>query len=298
MSSDVLAHYDQATQRAAREIIKNYSTSFSLAVNLLKRQTRIDIQNLYAVVRVADEIVDGTASDAGLNRDTIGKALDEYEEKVLAAHSQRFHSDPILHAFANSARRCGFQQEHLRAFFASMRRDLEVSHHDHASFDTYVYGSAEVIGLLCLSAFLVDHPVTAVELEKLEHGARSLGAAFQKINFLRDLGDDASRLGRSYIPNLEGRTPENSDKDTMVAEIRNDLEDARQVIPLLPFSARAGVLTATEFFTTLTDKIDRMNVTELMSTRVSVPRSTKAIILTKAASAAARMSSPARTAQR
>lgn len=278
-SGHFLARYDRMAVHAAHEVIATYSTSFSLATRLLDKRVRTDIRNLYAMVRIADEIVDGTAAAAGCTPAETAAALDGYEKAVLAAPQQRFHVDPVLHAYAGSARRCGFDPGHIRAFFASMRRDLTQSTHDPRSFDAYIHGSAEVIGLLCLSAFLVDHPVTQEERARMENGARSLGAAFQKINFLRDLGEDRDTLGRSYFPGLAENGLTDGDKAELIADIRTDLADAREVIPLLPGSARAGVLAATALFTELTDRIAALPAAELAYRRVSVPRRTKLRIL-------------------
>ena len=177
----------------------------------------------------------------------------------------------------------------MRAFFASMRRDLTQSSHDQGSFDEYVYGSAEVIGLLCLQAFLVDHPVTDAERRRLEGGARALGSAFQKVNFLRDLREDAGVLGRSYFPGVDITSLTEDDKSRLVAEIRDELADAASVIPLLPPTARAGVLAATNLFAELNERIDATPAAELARRRISVPRRTKAAILAKAVARSSRM---------
>lgn len=283
---EFLNRYDRMAVKAAHQVILHYSTSFSLATRLLGKEVRTDIRNLYAMVRIADEIVDGTAEAAEFTPDETAKALDDYERAVLASPGCRFHVDPVLHAYAISARRCQFNPEHVQAFFSSMRRDLNQSTHDEASFDDYVYGSAEVIGLLCLAAFLADHPVTAKERNQMEGGARSLGAAFQKINFLRDLAEDSDTLGRAYFPVLSEHSLSETDKSELIADIRQDLSDARAVMALLPVSARTGVLAATELFTELTDKLDALPATELSRCRVSVPRRTKAMILARAITAA------------
>lgn len=286
--TDFLTRYDHMAIRSAHEVIACYSTSFSLATRLLGKQVRTDIRNLYAMVRIADEIVDGTAAAAGMNPTEITDTLDRYEQAVLASVDTRFHVDPVLHAYALSARRCDFNPDQVRAFFASMRRDLHQSTHDAHSFEDYVYGSAEVIGLLCLSAFLVDHPATPTERNRMEAGARSLGAAFQKINFLRDLAEDSQTLGRAYFPGLETRELSDEHKKELIRDIRQDLSEAHTAIPLLPLSARAGVLAATELFTELTNRLDVLPAAELTRRRVSVPRRTKAAILARALTAAPR----------
>lgn len=287
-----LDRYDRACAKAAQEVILAYSTSFSLATRALAKQVRIDICNLYAMVRIADEIVDGTAAAAGISHEDISAKLDAYERAVLAAPGMRFHTDPVLHAYAMTARRCGFNPEHVAAFFSSMRSDLNQASYDQDGFDDYVYGSAEVIGLLCLSVFLADHPVTDEEREQLTGGARSLGAAFQKVNFLRDLAEDTDVLGRAYFPGLDDCALTEERKVELVADIRRDLADARAVIPLLPMSARIGVLAATELFRELTDRIDKLPAAELSERRVSVPGPTKAALLARAVATAPRLTPP------
>ncbi|MDO5669404.1 MAG: phytoene/squalene synthase family protein [Corynebacterium sp.] len=286
---DYLRRYDRMAVRAAHKVISSYSTSFSLATGLLSPSVRRDIRNLYAMVRIADEIVDGTVEAAGVSHTECEQLLDDYEAAVLAAPQHRFHVDPVLHAYAQTARRCDFDPAHVRAFFSSMRRDLNQSSHDQGSFEDYVYGSAEVIGLLCLQAFLVDHPVSDAERARLEAGARSLGSAFQKVNFLRDLHEDASVLGRSYFPGVDITSLTEGDKARLVAEIRSELIDARSVIPLLPPTARAGVLAATNLFAELNERIDATPAAELLTRRISVPRRTKAAILAKAVARSSRM---------
>ncbi len=286
---DFLDRYDRMSVRASHEVILCYSTSFSLATRLLGKQVRTDIRNLYAMVRIADEIVDGTARAAGLGREEVTATLDDYERAVLAAPGRRFHVDPVLHAYALSARRCGFNPDHVVAFFASMRRDLHQSSHDPRSFEDYVYGSAEVIGLLCLSAFLVDHPVPEEERRRMEGGARSLGAAFQKINFLRDLAEDSGTLGRAYFPGLDAEELTERHKAELIADIRADLDDSRAAIALLPLSARTGVLAATELFGELTDRIEKLPAAQLTEHRVSVPRRTKLTLLARSIATAPRL---------
>lgn len=278
-----LRRYDAMSHAAAGEVIGAYSTSFSLASRLLPARERRDIRNLYAVVRIADEIVDGTAREAGA--DDIEKLLDDYERQVLAAPGTRFHTDPVLHAYAVTARRCGFSREHIEAFFASMRRDLRQTRYSEAELDRYVYGSAEVIGLLCLDVFLADREVAPAQRTEMEDGARRLGAAFQKVNFLRDLSEDTEDLGRSYFQSF-GRIDDKA-KSAIVAEIRADLAAAQHAIGLLPVAVRAAVLAAAKLFGELTDMIDAMPASTLHTTRVSVPAHRKALLTVQAAAQAA-----------
>lgn len=287
---EFLQRYDRTAIRAAREVIDSYSTSFSLATRLLAKPVRTDIRNLYAVVRIADEIVDGATQLAGFTLNDTNKLLDDYEHAVLAAPKTRFHTDLVLHAYAMTARRCHFNPEHIAAFFSSMRRDLQQSTHDRNSFEDYIYGSAEVIGLLCLSVFLVDHPVADADRARMEHGARSLGVAFQKINFLRDLAEDSTALGREYFPELAEHPLSEADKQSLIDDIRHELHTAGEAIPLLPLTSRTGVLGATNLFSELTDRLEALPAEELVRRRVSVPGPVKARILARTVVAAPSLS--------
>ncbi|MDK8797389.1 phytoene/squalene synthase family protein [Corynebacterium sp. MSK044] len=286
MSSDrFLRRYDAMCCDAAAAVMKQYSTSFTMATKLLPGQTKVDIRNLYAVVRIADEIVDGTAQQASVA--DVSALLDAYEVAVLAAPSQRFHSDPILHAYAQTARRCAFDPAHITAFFTSMRRDANQTTYTQNDFDEYVYGSAEVIGLLCLSTFTAGMPFSPAVEAKLAEGARSLGAAFQKVNFLRDIAVDSRELGRSYFPGINPAANQPLDdaaKDAIVADIRADLAVARQSIGLLPRRVRAGVVAAADLFEELTNMIDVTPAAVLATTRISVPRRRKLWLTARAAS--------------
>ncbi len=281
--------YDRMARKASSTVIGTYSTSFSLATRLLGKRERQDIRNLYAMVRIADEIVDGTAAEAGCSDDEIRVLLDEYEEQVLRAPSIAFHSDPVLHAYAGTVRRCGIEEDHVRAFFRSMRRDLTETTYDPDALDEYVYGSAEVIGLMCLSIFLAGHPAGAADRATMTSGARSLGAAFQKINFLRDLAEDTGQLGRTYFDELDGRTLTEPIKEKLLDDIDADLADARVSIPLLPGAARAGVLAATDLFAELSRRLRATPAEQIATSRIRVPGPKKTAIAGRAVVAAARM---------
>ena len=274
-SLSALERYDRSAEAAAAQVMRHYSTSFSLATRLLQPQVRTDIRNLYAMVRTADEIV-----DAGLPPHDAAALLDAYESTVRAAPAQRFHADPIVHAYALSARRCGFEDAHVAQFFASMRCDLTRTAHTQASFNEYVCGSAEVIGLLCLSAFYSGRPYPP----ELDDGARRLGAAFQKINFLRDLHEDTTELGRAYFPTVPDPAHlTEPQKQELIADIRADLKVARAATARLPRGSRAGVAAATALFSELTDRLATTPAADITHTRVSVPPSRKAFLVSRAA---------------
>lgn len=280
-----LSLYDDVAQRTASLVIRRYSTSFGLASRLLGPAVRRDVENIYALVRVADEIVDGGAEEAGLDRVAAGRMLDAYEAETERALAEGYSADLVVHAFARTARAAGFGRELTAPFFASMRADLRETVHDPATFAAYVYGSAEVVGLMCLRVFVGDspRPYAADELAALESGARALGAAFQKVNFLRDLAADSERLGRSYFPGIDVSRLTEDEKIRLLDDIDADLARAAATLPLLPRSSRRAVTLAQRLFAELSRRLRRTPAPELLRTRVRVPDPVKLRIALRAA---------------
>lgn len=280
-----LMQFTRVAERAANQVIDAYSTSFGLATRLLGRRHRQHVRNIYALVRVADELVDGVTAEAGLTPDQQHEALERMITETHRAIEVGCSSDLVIHAFAHTARASGIDESLTEPFFASMRTDLvrhppiptDVARYDAGAHDDYVYGSAEVVGLMCLRVFLRDESVDAAKAEVLERGARMLGAAFQNVNFLRDLQDDTVRLHRSYLGTAERLTDD--DRVAWVRTIRTQLADAAAAIPLLPKNARAAVRSAHALFTELTDRIARTSVEELYRERVRVPDPEKARLI-------------------
>ena len=277
---------------SAAAVMAGYSTSFSMSTRLLGPTVRDDIRNLYAVVRIADEIVDGAAAEAGYTDQQIRQELDCFEREIYRAIDSGFSVNPAVHAFGVTARDCTIDKDHLRAFFRSMRADIDTGVYGEESLDDYIYGSAEVVGLMCLSVFLRGTSPDSTTRQLLENGARRLGAAFQKINFLRDFSEDSKALGRIYF---EGTATSLTDrrKDELVAGIREDLDCAHAAIAYLPYGARAAVLAAHSLFGELTDIIDRMSAEQVMARRASVPEAKKVVLTSIACGKAARMRPPA-----
>lgn len=288
-----LNRYSRAAERAAAQIITSYSTSFGSATLLLGSRHRGHVRNLYALVRVADELVDGVGTEAVLTADAQGSRLDELEAETERAVRTGYSSNPVVHAFATTARAAGIDDSLTRPFFASMRMDLEGSRQDGAApdldtvsawfdaekHDDYVYGSAEVVGLMCLRVFLRDETVSAVDRQTLEHGARRLGAAFQNVNFLRDLADDSQRLGRSYLSDRAVITPEL--QRHWIDVITGQLDDAARAERLLPTDARIGVQCARLLFTRLVRKLERVPAHLLLERRVRVSNPAKALLVAR-----------------
>ena len=268
--------FDDAATAAAGTVMRRYSTSFSRATALLREPDRSAIRTVYALVRVADEIVDGSfdaASAAGRRR-----LLDGLEKTTQEAMATGYATDLIVHAFAATARRCGITADLTRPFFASMRTDLDRADHDEESLARYVHGSAEVVGLMCLRVFLADAPDREERYERLAPGAVALGAAFQKVNFLRDLAADRRELDRAYLPGTAGALTD-ADRDRVLDDIDADLALARSAALALPRRSRRGVLAAHGLFAALSHRLRRTPARVIAVRRVRVPAPAKAAVL-------------------
>ena len=281
-----LAQYTAAAEAACNQVIAQYSTSFGWATKLLSRAIRQPVRNIYALVRVADEIVDGAAAQARAAGGKIdpASALDHYESEVYRALADGFATDLVIHAFANTARDCGFGRELIEPFFASMRADLTQTVHDDESLATYIYGSAEVVGLMCLAAFIRHGEVEYSQDEKLAlaAGARALGSAFQKVNFLRDLAADFNSLGRSYFPGVTAANFTDAQRDSLVAEIDAELAIASKELPHLPRGCANAVAAALLLFAELNHKISKTPAARLAKTRIRVSNPRKIVLIARA----------------
>ena len=280
-----LTLYTEVAEQAASLVIRRYSTSFGMASRLLGPAVRQGVENVYALVRVADEIVDGGADEAGLERQVAARLLNELERDTERSLDEGYSANLIVHAFARTARDAGFGAELTEPFFSSMRMDLSQTEHDEESFRRYVYGSAEVVGLMCLRIFVTDagRAYTDAELATLETGARALGAAFQKVNFLRDLAADVDQLGRSYFPGIDVAELTEPQKRELCDDIDADLAAAAATLALLPRSSRRAVALAHGLFAELSRRIRRTPASTLIHTRVRVPDPVKLRIAAAAA---------------
>ncbi|MDF1477642.1 phytoene/squalene synthase family protein [Leifsonia sp. H3M29-4] len=263
--------YDDVARETASIVIRRYSTSFGLASRLLAPDVRRHVENIYALVRVADEVVDGGAD---IDEPSARRALDALEQETDGAIQLGFSTNLVVHAFALTARETGFGRELTAPFFDSMRMDLQQKVHDPASFERYVYGSAEVVGLMCLRAFLQGGP--AGEYERLSDGARALGSAFQKVNFLRDLAADYEALGRSYFPGVDVAAFDEATKRRLLDDIDADLAVSAAVVPQLPRSSRRAVALAQSLFAELSRRLRATPAEQLVRARVRVPDPVKA----------------------
>ncbi|MEO9321909.1 squalene/phytoene synthase family protein [Nocardioides sp. C4-1] len=272
--------YDEVAEASAAMVIGAYSSSFGAASRLLAPPVRAHVRNIYALVRVADEIVDAPRpGQTALER---AVQLDTLREETLAAIDAGHSSNLVVHAFARTAATCGIGADLVTPFFDSMHRDLEPVEHDHESFAAYVYGSAEVVGLMCLRAFLVDEPDAVALQEACVDGARRLGAGFQKVNFLRDLAEDDALLGRSYFPGIVAARLTDEQRDRLLDDVDADLAAAAAVIGLLPLGSRVAVCAAHDLFAELSARLRSTPAEELRRRRVRVPGPVKARLVTGA----------------
>lgn len=261
--------YTSVSRRVAREVIGAYSTSFGIASRLFSPDIKSPISDIYALVRIADEIVDTYTGEHAR------QYLDELEQEVLRANSSGYSSNLVVHAFAATAREFHIDHQLISPFFASMRMDLEpVTKYDQESYARYIYGSAEVVGLMCLNVFVPD----ADRYLELEPGARALGAAFQKINFLRDMADDYHRLHRFYFPNCTFDLFDDTALRTVVTDIESDLVTARHACRQLPRSSQYAVGLALRYFELLLIQLAQCPVSLIKQQRVRVSSGRKLLL--------------------
>nr|WP_210768714.1 phytoene/squalene synthase family protein [Arthrobacter sp. E3] len=276
-----MQHYSQTASQGAAVVIRSYSTSFGLACRLLGSVERKDIENIYALVRIADEVVDGAAAAAGLNPEQVRLQLDSLERETEQALLGGYSTNMVVHAFAASARRTGIDASLTRPFFASMRTDVSTADHSADTLAEYIYGSAEVVGLMCLKVFQAMDDAPCADEDVLSRAARSLGAAFQKVNFLRDLGDDSADLGRHYFPGVDPAALTEAHKHALLEEIRADLAAAKDGMQFLAPAARRAVSLAHELFLALVERIEHIPAANLVDQRVRVPAYQKVYIAAK-----------------
>lgn len=264
--------YNELSIHTSKTFTKAYSTSFSLGIRLFAKELRDPIYAIYGFVRMADEIVDTWHSVDQK------KQLDNLERDCREAIDANFSANPILQAFANVVNTYNLEYELIEAFLYSMRLDLTQKKYTQSQYEKYIYGSAEVVGLMCLGIFCQGNKS---EYQRLLPGARALGSAFQKVNFLRDLGDDADGLGRVYFPDIELKNFNETDKARLVAEIEADFKTARPAMQQLPSSARTGVKLAFTYYLELLDTIRHTPAEKLRTQRIRVSDVKKIWLLVK-----------------
>jgi len=270
--------YNTTCQECSRLITQRYSTSFSMGIKAFDPKIRMPVYAIYGFVRFADEIVDTFHGYPKAN------LLQRFREDTYTAIREGISLNPVLQAFQEVVHRYGIEQELIDAFLDSMEMDLHHSYYGSDLYEKYIYGSAEVVGLMCLRVFCEGDR----ELyDRLKSPARSLGAAFQKINFLRDLKSDFDDRGRVYFPGVDFNAFTQADKETIETEIKKDFDDAYLGIVQLPKSARFGVYLAYVYYLNLFKKIRRTAAAKVKEQRIRVNDGKKIYLL---CSSAVRMS--------
>ena len=264
--------YHQVCRECSQLITNRYSTSFSLGIKLFSKELRAPIYGIYGFVRFADEIVDTFDK---YDKSTL---LSRFRTETFNAIREGISLNPVLHTFQEVVNEYSISEELIIAFLESMAMDLDKVQYDRKLNERYIYGSAEVIGMMCLKVFLKNQPA---EYNRLKDSARSLGSAFQKINFLRDVHDDYLNKGRTYFPNVDIQNFSDEDKKDIELDIAKDFKDGYEGIKQLPKSARLGVYIAYIFYYNLFIKISNSSFKTILTKRVRIKNRRKAYLLAK-----------------
>jgi len=263
--------YSQISSRTSKLVTTHYSTSFSLGIIAFSPKFKDAIYSIYGFVRIADEIVDTFHDQDKQN------LFQEFRCETHKAIERGLSTNPVLHSFQQTVNKYNIDFEYIDAFMQSMELDINNTHYQRALYNKYVYGSAEVVGLMCLKIFCNGQDSLYNELIK---PARALGSAFQKVNFLRDIKSDLEDRGRIYLPDISEKTYiTNSEKVNLESEIEEEFRTALPGILKLPKGSRLGVYSAYLYYNVLFKKIRKKQVTELMQRRVRISDFTKLALL-------------------
>lgn len=265
--------FHKVSQICSKVTTEEYSTSFSSAIRLLHRDLQKPIYNIYGFVRFADEIVD-TFHDYDKQA-----LLNDFKRDTYKAISQRISLNPILHSFQMTVNEYNIDLDLVEAFFCSMDMDLNNSCYDENGYKDYIYGSAEVVGLMCLYVFCEGDKELYYKLKPF---AQSLGAAFQKVNFIRDVKSDYQLLNRVYFPGVDFGNFDLGAKEKIEADIDNDFRQAYQGVKQLPWKARFGVYVAYKYYLSLFRRIKKVQPCMIMQERIRIPNYSKALIVMRA----------------
>lgn len=264
--------FDELSYSISKITTQKYSTSFSLGILALQRPIRLAIYSIYGYVRLADEIVD---SFHGYDKEALLARLKTETDQALR---ERISLNPILQSFQETVYRYQIDRSLIDQFLHSMEMDLQKVEYNSALYKEYIFGSAEVVGLVCLQVFTDGNKEKYNELKPY---AQKLGSAFQKVNFLRDLKDDYQLLGRTYFPNIDMAVFDNSVKYEIEREIEEEFREALIGIKKLPNSALFGVFLAYKYYLSLFNKIKRKSSQEILTERIRIPNSEKAYVAFK-----------------
>ncbi|WP_027003861.1 phytoene/squalene synthase family protein [Hugenholtzia roseola] len=264
--------YNLTTLKCSRLITQHYSTSFTLGIQTLHKDLHYPIYAIYGFVRYADEIVDT------FHNYPKATLLARFKEDTYRAIEEGISTNPVLHAFQLVVRQYSIENELIEAFLHSMEMDLHKQDYNENKYAEYIYGSAEVVGLMCLRVFCQNDDNL---YQTLKEPARSLGAAFQKVNFLRDMKSDYEDRGRIYFPHLKLKNFDADSKRQIEADIQKDFDDAYKGIIRLPKKARLGVYLAYVYYVKLFHKIKQSSTHQLLQERIRVPNRYKMVLLAK-----------------
>jgi phytoene/squalene synthetase len=261
------------SENCSRIVTENYSTSFSSAIRLLHKDLQAPIHNIYGFVRFADEIVDS------FHEYDKAYLLQEFKEATYDALQRGISLNPVLNSFQRTVNEYNIDISLVDSFFSSMESDLSKNVYDQQEYSEYIYGSAEVVGLMCLHVFCEGKKELYRELEK---SARALGAAFQKVNFLRDFKADYNGLSRIYFPGCDFNNFNEQQKKEIEEDIHHDFNMAYQGILKLPVKARFGVYVAYKYYSSLFKKIIKTKPARVLEERIRIPNYRKALIILRA----------------
>ena len=263
--------FDDVSFKCSKLVTKNYSTSFSLAVYMLSPSIRDAIYSIYGFVRFADEIVD---SFHGFDKEDL---INDFEKEYYKSYNAGISLNPILNSFQHTVKEYNITDDLIQAFLKSMKLDLVKSDYEtQDEYEDYIYGSADVVGLMCLKVFVKGN---GIRYEQLKGEAMRLGSAFQKVNFLRDLKDDNLVLNRNYFPGVDLKSFDEKAKTAIIKEIEEDFAVAYQGIIKLPIEAKFGVYTAFVYYKKLLKKLKNTPCHEIGNARIRVSNYTKAGLL-------------------
>ena len=267
------ALFDETSFKCSKIVTKKYSTSFSLAVRMLSPKIREAIYSIYAFVRFADEIVDSFHNYKKEN------LILQFEKDYYRSMQDGISLNPILNSFQLTVKKYNISDNLIQSFLTSMKLDLNKAHYKTADeINDYIYGSADVVGLMCLKVFVNGN---YEKYESLKSSAMSLGSAFQKVNFLRDLKDDYEVLNRSYFPDVNLKSLNEECKEKIITEIDNDFKEAYKGILLLPIEAKFGVYTAYIYYKRLLKKLKSTPSGKIMNSRIRISNPLKLSLLAR-----------------
>ena len=269
----MISVFHEVSHECSRVTTKRYSTSFSSAIKLLHRDIQGPIYDIYGFVRFADEIVD-TFHDHDKSQ-----LLADFKAETYASVQRGISLNPILQSFQRTVNKYNIDLSLVEAFFKSMEFDLDKAKYDASGYAEYIYGSAEVVGLMCLYVFCDGDQL---QYENLRPGAQSLGAAFQKVNFLRDVKADYQQLNRVYFPGVDFNAFTNEMKNNIEDDIANDFDNAYHAILKLPLKARFGVYLAYKYYLSLFKKIRAVKPQRILEERIRINNYHKAWVAAKA----------------